>query len=80
MAISSTITKENMDQATDLVNLSVKLGVSINFQIAYDYSTADPMSPERNKLRDTIALLRDYKMRGSLCCFQGPPRGLGYEY
>jgi radical SAM family uncharacterized protein len=64
MAISSTITKENMDQATDLVNLSVKLGVSINFQIAYDYSTADPMSPERNMLRDTIALLRDYKIRG----------------
>jgi radical SAM family uncharacterized protein len=64
MSISSTITKENMDQAEALVRLAVKLGVSINFQIAYDYSTAEQMSPEQNQLRKTIELLRNFKDAG----------------
>ncbi len=64
MAISSTITRENMQQAPDLVNLASDLGVSINFQIAYDYSTADPLSPDRAKLKETIEFLKYQKLAG----------------
>ena len=64
MAISATITKDNMHQATELVELAVKLHVSINFQIAYDYSTAESMSPERARLKETIQILKQYKLRG----------------
>lgn len=64
MAISSTITRENMDQAMDLVNLAKKLGVKINFQIAYDYSTAERESPESKALRDTLEKLVELKRAG----------------
>lgn len=64
LSISSTITRENMHQAKDLVDLAFELGVGINFQIAYDYSTADPMSPERTELKETILLLRNLKIAG----------------
>ena len=40
IALSSTITEENYFQAKDLVLMANKLGVPINFQIAYNYSTA----------------------------------------
>ena len=64
LAISSTITNENMDQAQGIVDLAVKLGVSVNFQIAYDYTTAEKMSPEKMQLRETIKLLESYKIAG----------------
>lgn len=64
LAISSTITKENMSQAGDLVKLASDLGVSINFQIAYDYSTADHLSPDREKLRETVEYLKNLKISG----------------
>jgi radical SAM family uncharacterized protein len=64
MAISSTITRDNMHQAKDLVDLAVKLKVSINFQIAYDYSTADPKSPDRTRLLDAINTLKTMKNEG----------------
>ena len=57
MAISSTLTSENLDQATDLVNLATKLGVQINFQIAFDYSTAEKESPGASPLKNAIESL-----------------------
>ncbi len=57
MAISSTLTSENLDQATDLVNLATKLGVQINFQIAFDYSTAEKESPGASPLKAAIEKL-----------------------
>lgn len=64
IAISSTITRENMDQVQGIVDLAMKLGVSVNFQIAYDYTTAERMSPEKMRLRDTIKMLEGYKLSG----------------
>ena len=65
VAISSTITKNNMTQASPLVELAESLGVHITFQVAYDYSTADPMSPLRADLFDTLQELRKLKMEGA---------------
>jgi radical SAM family uncharacterized protein len=57
MAISATLTSENLDQATDLVNLAKNLGVQINFQIAFDYSTAEKESPDASHLKSAIESL-----------------------
>jgi radical SAM family uncharacterized protein len=54
MAISSTLTAENLEQANDLIKLATKLGVQINFQIAFDYSTAEKESPNANQLKNAI--------------------------
>lgn len=64
LAISSTITSGNMDQAQGILDLSMKLGVSCNFQIAYDYTSAEKMSPEKLKLKAVIEMLALYKSRG----------------
>ncbi len=62
MAISSTITAENLDQAADLVNLAQKLGIQINFQIAFDYTTAEKESPDSSRLKAVIENLLSLKM------------------
>ncbi|ARM76602.1 PTO1314 family radical SAM protein [Acidianus manzaensis] len=53
-SISFTLTKDNLNEALDMVRLAEKLGVTINIQVAYDYSTAERMSPEREKLREIL--------------------------
>ncbi|MEM0156348.1 MAG: PTO1314 family radical SAM protein [Thermoplasmataceae archaeon] len=65
VSISSTITRDNMHQAEDMVKLASKLGITVNFQIAFDYSTAEAMSPEKIQLRDTVSRLETLKKEGS---------------
>jgi len=63
--ISHTVTRDNLDHAERIVELAKELEVGLTVQIAYDYRTADPMSPERSRLRPTIEKLRDLKRSGA---------------
>jgi len=63
-SISYTLTKENLEDAEAVVELAEKLGVTVSIQVAYDYSTADKMSPNREKLKATIEKLIELKKRG----------------
>ncbi len=62
--ISATLTQENLSQASDLVSLASDLGVTVNFQIAFDYTTAQKESPSRSSLRATIRELLMRRMNG----------------
>jgi radical SAM family uncharacterized protein len=63
--ISHTVTRDNLEEAEKVVELAEQLEVGMTVQIAYDYRTADPMSPERAKLRPTIERLRDLRKSGA---------------
>jgi radical SAM family uncharacterized protein len=65
LAISHTITKDNLGHAERLVALAEELGVRITVQVAYDYSTADAMSPDRARLRATLERLLELKREGA---------------
>jgi radical SAM family uncharacterized protein len=64
-SISSTLTKSNLNQAEALVELAERLGVQVTFQVAYDYATADPMSPLRASLKETLERLLELKRDGA---------------
>jgi radical SAM family uncharacterized protein len=64
-AISHTVTKDNLGHAERLVALAEELDVRITVQVAYDYSTADAMSPDRQRLRATLVRLRELKRAGA---------------
>ena len=61
VAMSSTITRENIDTVHDILDIGNDLDVPINFQIEYDYSTAEKISPEKNKLLSVLNMLIDSK-------------------
>ncbi len=63
--ISHTVTKENLDHAVKVVELAERLDIGLTVQVAYDYTTADPMSPDRARLRPTIERLRDLRKSGA---------------
>jgi radical SAM family uncharacterized protein len=63
--ISHTVTRSNLDQAERMVELAEQLEVGLTVQVAYDYATADPMSPAREALRSTIERLRDLRRGGA---------------
>jgi radical SAM family uncharacterized protein len=65
IAISHTVTKENLGHAEQLVGLAEELGVRITVQVAYDYSTADSMSPGTVPLRATLLRLLELKRNGA---------------
>ncbi|HZW56935.1 MAG TPA: PTO1314 family radical SAM protein [Nitrososphaerales archaeon] len=65
MAINSTITRQNVHQVEGMVHLAENLGVGINFQPAYDYSTADKLSSNGEKLMDTLLKLLELKKSGA---------------
>jgi radical SAM family uncharacterized protein len=65
IAVSHTITKENLGHAERLVELVQELGVRITVQVAYDYSTADSMSPGAVGLRPTLVKLLELKRAGA---------------
>jgi radical SAM family uncharacterized protein len=64
-SISSTLTKSNLSQAEALVELAEKLHVRVTFQVAYDYSTAEAMSPLRAELKETLERLLELKRNGA---------------
>jgi radical SAM family uncharacterized protein len=64
-AISSTLTKDNLDHAERLVKLAEDLGVWITFQVAYHYSTADLLTPRPKQLFPTLRRLRALKEEGA---------------
>ena len=63
--ISHTVTRDNLDHAERIVELAEQLDIGLTVQIAYDYTTADPMSPERARLRPVIERLRDLRKSGA---------------
>lgn len=63
--ISSTITAENLDQAEGIISLAKDLSVSVNFQIAYDYTTAEKEAPSKMLLKNTIQKLLAAKQAGA---------------
>ncbi len=63
--ISHTVTRTNADQAEQMVELAERLDVGLTVQVAYDYQTADPLSPGREQLRPTIERLRDLRKAGA---------------
>jgi len=65
VAISHTVTKENLGHAERLVMLAGELGVRITVQVAYDYSTADTLSPGAAAVRPTLERLLEMKQAGA---------------
>ena len=65
VAISSTITKDNLHQAESMVDLAVSLGAEITFQVAYDYSTADALSPMGPDFLETLQAIRARRVAGA---------------
>ena len=65
VAISHTVTGENLGHAERLVTLADELGVRITVQVAYDYSTADPLAPGKELLRPTLERLLALKRAGA---------------
>ncbi|AWR93389.1 PTO1314 family radical SAM protein [Acidianus brierleyi] len=63
--ISFTITSENMNEAVKIVKLAEDLNVSVNFQVAYNYSTADKLSPDFIELRSILEQLLELKKSGA---------------
>ena len=63
--ISHTVTRDNLDHAERVVELAERLDVALTVQVAYDYRTAEPMSPERERLRPVIERLRDLRKSGA---------------
>lgn len=59
--ISFTITNENMSDAIKIVKLAEELRVSVNFQVAYNYSSADKLSPDFIQLRSILEQLLELK-------------------
>jgi radical SAM family uncharacterized protein len=64
-SISSTLTKANLSQAEMIVELAEKLHVMVTFQVAYDYSTAEALSPLRAELKETLERLLELKREGA---------------
>ncbi|TRM77291.1 PTO1314 family radical SAM protein [Sulfolobus sp. A20-N-F6] len=64
VSISFTITNDNYDQVLGVVELAKKLGITVSVQVSYDYSTAEKLSPEREKLFNTLNLLIELKKKG----------------
>lgn len=65
VSFSSTITSENSDEVEAIVDLAKGLGVSVSFQVAYDYSTAGKKSPSALKLKQAILNLLELKKKGA---------------
>jgi radical SAM family uncharacterized protein len=65
IAISHTVTKDNLGHAERLVALAEELGIRITVQVAYDYSTADSMSPGTAALRPVLQRLLEMKKAGA---------------
>lgn len=53
-SISFTLTSENLNEVFSVIELAKKLGISVNIQVAYDYSTAERLSPKREELRSVL--------------------------
>ncbi|BFH72847.1 PTO1314 family radical SAM protein [Sulfurisphaera javensis] len=62
--ISFTLTEENTNEIINVINLAEKLGVRVNVQVAYDYSTAEKLSPSGEKLKKALETLIELKERG----------------
>jgi radical SAM family uncharacterized protein len=65
IAINSTITRQNIHQVEEMLNLAERLGIGINFQPAYDYSTAGKLSPYGEKLLNCLLRLLELKKSGA---------------
>lgn len=65
VAINSTITRQNIHQVEEMLELAENLGVGINFQPAYDYSTAGKLSPYGEKLLNSLSKLLELKKAGA---------------
>ncbi len=63
-ALSTTITSENTDQVDKVVDFAKQVGVSVSFQVAYDYSTAEKMSPSGPALKSAVLKLLELKKSG----------------
>jgi radical SAM family uncharacterized protein len=65
VAISHTVTSDNLGHAERLVALAEELDVRITVQVAYDYSAADSKSPHATALRPTLERLLALKQNGA---------------
>ncbi len=65
VALSSTITSENADQVDQITAFATEMNISVSFQVAYDYSTAEKMSPPSEKLKSAIYRLLELKKSGA---------------
>ena len=65
IAVSSTITEDNIDHIDEILDLLRKLDVAVNFQMEYDYKTADNISPEKEKLSNLLDYLIKEKENNS---------------
>lgn len=65
VALSATLTRYNLHQAEEIVDLARSLEVGVNFQIAFDYSTAGPLRPDGPRLRASLERLRALKLEGA---------------
>ncbi|MBB5254650.1 PTO1314 family radical SAM protein [Sulfurisphaera ohwakuensis] len=64
-SISFTLTNENIDEVFKVIELAEKLKVTVSIQIAYDYSTAEKLSPrKRDELKQALEGILELKRRG----------------
>lgn len=61
VGMNFTLSSENINEVLDVVELAKKLGVPVNIQIAYDYSTAEKLSPKKEELKNVLELLLKLK-------------------
>ncbi|SMD31030.1 PTO1314 family radical SAM protein [Picrophilus oshimae] len=64
VSMSTTITENNLDSIFDLMELARSIDVSVNLQVSYNYSTADKISPERERLHHILIKLKEMKKSG----------------
>ncbi len=65
LAMSSTITSENIDHVSDFLDIAKDNDIHVNFQIEYDYTTAEKISPQKEKLKNVLDYLIDEKKQGA---------------
>lgn len=65
ISLSSTITSENCDEVQGIVDFAKEMDISVSFQVAYDYSAAEKMSPDAMRLKSAILSLLELKKSGA---------------
>lgn len=65
IALSFTLTRDNLGDAEKVITLAEQIGVAVNVQIAYNYSTAGSLSPLGPSLRLTLERLLEMKHEGA---------------
>ncbi|MGC8609539.1 MAG: PTO1314 family radical SAM protein [Thermoplasmata archaeon] len=65
VAMSTTITTNNMGEVDKVIEMAERMKVGINIQVSYDYHKAGKISPEKDALYNTLIKLQKMKKDGA---------------